>query len=667
MCQNQAEEKYGKLISFDQVCELLKLTRAQIEYRINKSEIDRSMFLVSGEDVIPTNPRLKMLFKKNIIDNLAEKEQQLSSLDKAQEKYGEIMRLMSFCKKIKIYHEIITNLINNGFLKGLYLEVGKDISSNDLGNAKWMFPLANENKIVQEINHIQNKYYGLRKDRSLISDDYLAKAAKIKQSDLIFEVNTGAWDKEIYDVAFTANKGRYMYFFSKEKLKSRKLQTITMIAASLGIHSSTLYRYINEGDLIQPDELKGTRWWDIYEIKKEIYQIQDKYHQRLGGGKKELYAFDYLGHDLQILIEAYLEYRKEVRRFRSLDGFHYSIILPKRIDFYKNEISIVFFKMICGRCGINIQKMRDLNDVEIKKYDPRVLLPLQVEQRDIVFMKKGWDERTIERRGSYLRPFVSWVLKQKKLNTDDYDNDQNRDYRMTEKKIEYLLEFMPYTTEHELVNKKVYLTRKQIIIAYNKILKNPLSHKNFENAVLWMFSCFTGVRPEEILEVKISHFDLDHAKQFLKVDKDGYGVLRLPAAVTKGGYSWSHLEYGTLIVPELVEKLNKYLRKLYKYQEAGSDGYIFRPKLNTPNKNYSKCPEWIKRVRETFDFLPKESRKFVEIKTGRRSMNQIIRKQTLLDDVLLDNSRIRAAEIQMRHDMKKKGQRMNDAYTVFAA
>lgn len=66
----------------------------------------------------------------------------------------------------------------------------------------------------------------------------------------------------------------------------------------------------------------------------------------------------------------------------------------------------------------------------------------------------------------------------------------------------------------------------------NFILSDPISVNPIKYATMWQLGCTTGVRPEEMQNVRIEHFLLDN-NGFLKLNSRGWGLLRLPASASQ--------------------------------------------------------------------------------------------------------------------------------------
>ncbi|OIJ13812.1 hypothetical protein BKP35_08515 [Anaerobacillus arseniciselenatis] len=375
-------------------------------------------------------------------------------------------------------------------------------------------------------------------------------------------------------------------------------------------------------------------------------------------------CFDYLNNNQKEIINNYLTFRDN-NGVVSFDGFKakkYISNKEKTLKILKSEISCLFFRIICGRCSIKSSKsdFNQLTPEERKQFNPDVFDPINIEEEDYFFISKERSPTTLHSTYKKIKPFYYWILGKLDKKADE-DNDKFREFRRTKKNVMAFLEQFP-TNESEypndiILNKKVksFLTREEMIIIYNMLLKNIKAFNPIRDASAWQLTCTTGIRPEEIINIRIEHFQLN-AEGLIELNYRGWGILDLPAQASKRGMSPSHALYKTPVPYETVKQLNKYLTHLYLNQGKNvpkGKGYLFRPDVSNIERPYKKNFMWkiMNKMKPHLDFLSIEQRRDFELKAGRRSMNNLIMgpKVTLLPEDLNGKVQEMAANYQMRH------------------
>lgn len=106
----------------------------------------------------------------------------------------------------------------------------------------------------------------------------------------------------------------------------------------------------------------------------------------------------------------------------------------------------------------------------------------------------------------------------------------------------------------------VFLTPLEMVLIEKQLEKISLDKHAMRNKVMFLLGCLTGLRPGEITQITLNMFERDPKTGLLKLyGEENYSILRLPTEASKGGYSPSHPEYGTIVLPYLVKVINKYL------------------------------------------------------------------------------------------------------------
>ncbi|PLT29264.1 hypothetical protein [Peribacillus deserti] len=561
-------------------------------------------------------------------------------------------------------HHVIFNLIQHGIVDDFFLIDGKDFSyNNPTNNSSYFFKGKKLEEFITFYESLCNQYRELKKNKTLYADVGLARLIGSTVDDLEMEVKTGLWDDSFAEVAYNPN-GRKCFFFDKQALLKRRYQPLSVVSKILNVSMDALIRYQTNGDITQPDRLKGTKLFDLEEIREKLPLIRESYFQNaVQSVSAEYTCWELLSTEFQNLIRDYLVFRLNVEELASLDGHIYPKIDRKYADTSREILALLFVKLIKEKCGIisiKGRKVCDMSENEMDQFNPAVFNIENLTQNDVIKVFDGLSDSTKGHYGGHLRPFLSWYFEK----VDEESDEDDGRVRKLRKRIKSVLKVVPHRYRRRKFNTtKVFLTRKQIVQMYHTLRKNPNGnqHTNMRNSVLWMFGAFLGIRPEEMLEVTISDFVLD-SSGYIATNQSGYGEFRLPEEKSKGKYSPSHEDVGHLVVPRLVELLNWYIGQLYRYQNYVGDGFLFRKHIADPKSKLKIPPKFLSLYRDLFEFVDKDKRDFLEIKTARRSMNEIIRNETIVNQKL-NKKILRAAEIHMRHDVFKAGGKTNDIYT----
>ncbi|MEK3983486.1 hypothetical protein MHB77_08825 [Paenibacillus sp. FSL K6-3166] len=233
--------------------------------------------------------------------------------------------------------------------------------------------------------------------------------------------------------------------------------------------------------------------------------------------------------------------------------------------------------------------------------------------------------------------------------------------------------------------RKVFATRKQLVDVFVKVSNlsaTPLV--NLQRACQILMGFLTGIRPIELVDIEIdkhldvesdpNHVDFGYLRKYkIKVsgddakyvrttldDPQGWGRMWITNEIAKGGYSPSP-DYGTLIVPRLIDFINLYLRKLYeKAPSTKGKGYLFRSSsyIMNPMARYSSpktLTSWIFKVRNQFEGIlsNEEAGNFSYYET-RHTVNNTIVNRTIYPDPQINEWKRRVAEVHCRHSMEDR-------------
>ncbi|MED3550311.1 hypothetical protein [Cytobacillus praedii] len=464
-----------------------------------------------------------------------------------------------------------------------------------------------------------------------------------------------------------------------------KLKTLNELAMEMKACSKTL-RIAVENTGVQPSfrmKIKRTNaslnmglneYQDFYEVDKVIYALeQNRIHvdeKTAIRSQKKVKFFPLLHEELQKAINKYIEYRKAGR------GISYNnFFTNKKIKNPEKQLRIIKGWLSSSLYKIAEYRLKNHNE-EMKMPINFDIYTLNVEDFDAV--KKEFKPTSRQTLFHNIRPFLYFLLieKKKSLKTiEDYLS-----FNSLELQFEEFLNLFPRREEEvedvdndeELPKKlnKSFLTREQTIDIYYFLLTDPRSQEPLKNATMWLIGCVTGLRPEEFLNLRIEHFELDE-NGLLKLNERGWGVLRFPKDMTKQKLKGSHKIFGTPISPFAIDLINKYLLWLYKFQGESNSigvGWFFRPFVYLPENKYKKIGnQFIVRLRQQLAFLEKDQADDFVKKASRHSMNNLfVEAFHVIADKELKSKLEKARQHHMRHkgeDEKLKKDTLNQAKT----
>lgn len=554
------------------------------------------------------------------------------------------LTLPKMAKEIGIHNLCLQGHINNGLLDGLFVHLDSGIQVEGVPDgAKVIFPRANIAQVRERIILNNERMERLKRDRRLITDFNLAKVLSCPIENLTAEIEAGLWTHAIVDSYYSVN-GRRVYALNRERAREQmKYLSMCEIARALNIPEGSLHGLVSQGRVVLK-RLEGT---NLYEYDRE--SILDQYRRELMKSHESkatrgpTACAAWLGNSpAMALIAEYLTFRQDYQLIGT--GAIYQPIFD--VESHKRMLSTIACALICRKLNIDVPNFRRLSDPP-SEFDAKVFSFYDIDEHDIRFLRQntGWAKGTYLERIKVLKPLISYMIRHAR---------KAKDHDLVERLTD-VLEIIPSTGSNRSgVNdpKKVFLSREEGLRIYHLIRTGVKSHPFcvLRSATMWMIFLFLGVRPLEIVQMRIHDFVLD-TMGYLKVDNHGWGMFKLPDERSKQRRTGSIEPYGNPVVPRLVALINEYLTILYQYQAPGDDGWLFRPEstireLETP----LRAARWIGSFRPYMDFLGPDVRSRVEQKTGRRTMNEWIAGTELPDSLkYLSRDQKRAAEIQMRH------------------
>ncbi|NRD80142.1 hypothetical protein HPT25_22655 [Bacillus sp. BRMEA1] len=612
-----------------------------------------------------------------------------------------LYRTIEVAKLVGIDETVLSRFIKAGELKnaGIY-EAGKDFVR--YRNLKYLFPETSIGYLQNFFQEYKRKIKDLRNNPDLIEDSRLASGMGFSSKELLQEIEKGLWEEHVVDIAYSPKANRTIYFFGRTVFKHIKYCCTNKIAEFVDVQHTTIRKFIREGKLTQPDHLIGTNRWDIEQVIYDIAQLTKKHQKNMEEcyERKSINWFSLLSPLIQEMLDDYLRERQKGNGFRweNVTCYDYPILTrDKDRERLKKDLSRYLVKIIAGkeisgeklievvpsqdesiknkRNNFRILSEKDANVIKRKasKFD---LFQLTVE--DIRILLQGYLPTTQYTVSKTFSPFLYFLMSKWEtkypLHRIVSDETYKMEYWETRTNLYHAREYLPKKEPKipkSKMRKKAFFLRYEIIRVFEAIKatgKRRYPVKMWRrNAVMWMVGCFAGIRPEEIRELRLEHFLLDEKTGLLKtVNERGYGLLFIPELVSKGAYSPSH-EYGTLIVPLLVELINEYLEKvLYTTQKERGVGYLFRNsfKMGDPEAILKHPTNWISEIKDTLNEIDEEMEemwKIFQFKSSRHSLNDLFDK-THLNYTTLNEYKKRAGQIQMRHDVNKQGGTIGDKH-----
>jgi integrase len=504
----------------------------------------------------------------------------------------------------------------------------------------------------------------------------VAKILNKSNQQLLSEIHEGKWDDMIVKVPKLRSSGtqnsdeKFHYFFIKSKLLQSRYNTIEQMASHTTLISrERLQEYRKMGLLPQPDHLAGTNLYDEDEIVKLLPSLKLEFKNRVSKhGKDQIRrAFDLLNPSQQRIITEYLQYRERGEKI-NYNGYHSKSSIANKfetLERIKSIISSALVVIISGRCGIeeDFHKNPFFRNETPQAYNPEVFDIYSISKDDFAFLAAKRKPQSLIQIYHYLRPFFYYLLEELEEDTTESDDLKDiRDFKRIDLRIKKFLYQFP-TTIHDLnlsdyeKKTKTFLTREQMVIIKQYILEDIKAKDPVKHATMWQFSCSCGIRPEELTGIDISHFKLN-SEGFVDQDENGWGLIMLPAAITKQDNSPSHPEYHTPIPESTVKQLNLYLSRLYRLQGGNhprGSGYLFRPDYALPNHPYKKRIrfKFINRLRIRLDFIDDARKKDFIFKASRHSLNNTIMRTHIRKDGDLNEAKRTASDHQLRHHPSK--------------
>lgn len=425
-----------------------------------------------------------------------------------------------------------------------------------------------------------------------------------------------------------------------------KFKTLNQISVDHNLSNNTLMRIVNEAN-IKPQFVSyaNIRYFDEEEILNVFnHRVIEKDYVNI---KPQTSYYDKLHHNLQKIIDEYLQFRKSGLNIKS------RIYTTKKRTIAHSDKNIKRIKSTISSVLFKVGQARN----ELKNSTEPIYFDLySLNQQDILPLREAFRNATLVTAHITLLPFLGYFLELERKKAL-LNNDMSK-YSIIEMNFEDFLNQFPMDLEDgdkpPVEKTKSFLTREQCIDVYNLLLSNPRSNLQLRNATIWLISVALGVRPEEMILLRIDDFLLDD-KGFLTTNDFGWGLLNVRKEVSKGEKSpSSHQDCKTPVPQNVVNLINNYLSWLYKKQGKNIPkgvGYLFRTHAQIiESKMQASSNEAINQIAPFLDFLTPEQQKDFEVKAGRRSLNTLFIKAVDIVPATLKNWKLeKARQHQMRH------------------
>lgn len=550
----------------------------------------------------------------------------------------------------------------------------------------------------------------------LVSFDEAQKVLGTSKTVLQGLIDNGRFKKEEYfvcgvEVEAKTIQGRY--YFNKDKidqLASKYDSTLSEVLKEMGVGVAISNFHKMLQNALTEEEWEEARLSQEHWNKQWLIDNFNEYSTRtLESSRLPVRDYmSYLDDEIQLLIEEYLEWRRK-NDYISFDGVDFiknKIKKDTQVDSQRKNLARAFYRVKCYRAGIkdfsekdgNKKQLRELSDQEIEQL---VEYEFDVKTFNEEDMKNGVMPG-IDGNGIYhyrlpLMGFLYFVLMKEEI---QYNNnleralaennsfDSKKEWtriKLMKARFERALKLIPKKkpkAKKENRRKKIFARRDQVVKAFKSIYTNEPGSLRYPRkyATQIMLGFLAGIRPVEMWMLKIDeHLDvekntekenygllkkyrielnLEGEAEFIETslhDPEGWGRIFISEEISKGTYSPSP-EYGTLLVPRIVDIVNDYLKELYK-MTPGKDkarGFLFRPKHYNPEIHYSRpaqVVDWIPKARESFNFLKEDEAANFSYYETRHTVNNMIVNRTWIDDKRINEWKLRVAETHCRHSM----------------
>ncbi|MBT2636434.1 hypothetical protein [Bacillus sp. ISL-39] len=519
----------------------------------------------------------------------------------------------------------------------------------------------------------------------------------------------------------------FTYLFHKDKFFNfmNKFSTLTSISKELNVSKDLLSKLLSTQ--LDEDQLSKVKLhlqhWDREWIKQNYLKlINNRTEAKRGNGTN---YYEYFSDDLQVLVDNYFEYRikNDEITFDGVVYFSQRIKKQTTLESVKPKLVRSLYKILCGRANIknfwdtvgNTKTYRSLTIEEESELLSVEFDPIKFDEEDAKFMVAGIESDTYKWKiAAEMKPFLYYALMlaedeyYKKLDLKDagelpdFDSmaEKEKLFRFKRRIDKALKTDIPVKPPKKMktAHRKVFATRSQLVQTFLSTLTNKMSHRMrypIKNAVMILIGFLAGVRPVELWKLEIdkhldiekdpSHPDFGLLKKyrierisglnadFVRTsidDPEGWSRLWISEGISKGTYSPSP-EYGTLLVPRLVNRINEYLIWLYNLspKEYKGQGFLFRCDEKNPFKEYAKTlslTKWIWKVRNDFsDFLSETEIKNFSYYETRHTVNNLIVNRTLIEDKQLNDWKKRVAEVHCRHEMGDEDEKAKSRINEF--
>lgn len=542
-----------------------------------------------------------------------------------------------------------------------YFEIGKDLQRNDKGKPGYLPYMFSQEKI-EELNLKYDSLTAIREDLNRSESNIMTLISYIDQNTLSkIRLSTRKWDKEWFK-------------HNIDRLEQIQFEKSSIRNDTEKVSTDYFFEHLDE------------------ELQNDIRNFKN---YRLKNYGISFDGVDYVKSKINKESTADFQIARLVRNLYKMKCYRAEI--NPNTDEYRENLEVALDNGGPLPTG-NVAHFRRLSASEEQKMKETTFNVRTLNEIDKEHLFIGLSETTQLSVIHNLRPFLYYQLMLEEdayhtaLETSlsegvdasfDSTNEWTR-IKLMKKRFERFLK--QNINQHPVAKqprRKVFATRKQLVDLFVKVASlSSTTLVNMQRACQILMGFLTGIRPIELLDLEIDkHLDVEndpnhHEFGYLRKykiqisgdeakyarttldDPQGWGRMWITNEIAKGGYSPSP-DYGTLIVPRLIDFLNLYLRKLYeKGPSTKGKGYLFRTSkyMKNPKAKYSSpkaLTSWIFKFRNQFEgILSRDEVDNFSYYETRHTVNNIIVNRTTYPDPQINEWKRRVAEVHCRHSME---------------
>jgi len=567
----------------------------------------------------------------------------VTTMQDLKNEHGDLITLKELAQVLGVGKKFLTQYVRSGFFDQWAIKFEESYAKKYLKGYRYLFKAKHIDDMIQDFQDRGLKKDSLDKDKSLISDYAFARMCGVDVQTIRSNIETGEWIDLVVDAHHGADT--VIYYLRRDEIWNRiKYKPLLAIKNLLKVHCDTLYRLEREGLIQHPKGYENTNLYDPEHIEQVLMNIRANRHKKIiERAQEQDSSYKLLPDSLQTVIDEYIDYRRTFQ----MQAFGHTFKPITENTKAHVELSRILYIICCGRCGASF----DINYKGTDRLPDDVFTIWDIDKKDVALlkMKTGWKQSTVQTKFYALKPFLIYLMKEaakSQFKGKKLDNIRE--------KLQDLIEALPIAeveretsfTEHRLV-----LSREQVIRVYQMIYRiTPNRFNALKYASMWMIGTFAGLRPEEMIKLRLAHF-IRNKDGFLWTDEEGFGLLNLPRKYSKQQKFPTYTKYGTVLVPRLVKQIDLYLTELYRYHNPNEDGWLIRPVLKLPETRYYAVPQkFIGKIRDAKpDFIDELRLDQFVLKTSRRSMNNLIVESHLKEARLRGDKQKWTGQVQMRH------------------